>query len=44
MASCPRGLYAEQIDAFSRDNALVEKWNLVYQPLIYPLLTIGYSK
>lgn len=34
----------EQIDAFLRDNALVEKWNLVYQPLIYPLLTIGYSE
>lgn len=34
----------EQIDAFLRDSALVEKWNLVYPPLIYPLLTIGYSE
>ena len=34
----------EQIDAFLRNSALVEKWNLVYPPLIYPLLTIGYSE
>ena len=30
----------EQIDAFLRNKALVEKWNLVYQPLIYPLLDV----
>ena len=34
----------EQIDAFLRNSALVEKWNLVYPPLSYPLLTIGYSE
>lgn len=33
-----------QIEAFLTDERLVEKWNLVYHPFIYPLLTIGYSE
>lgn len=33
-----------QISAFLDDEDLVAKWNLVYTPLIYPLLTIGYSE
>lgn len=33
-----------QIRDFIDNQELVAKWNLVYQPLIYPLLTIGYSE
>lgn len=48
LKSCETEAYAHkmliQIADFLENSTLVEKWNLVYLPFIYPLLTIGYSE